>query len=66
MNEVTFVEAARGLAELMIKKGGTSKKNHYGYRTTDLRTKETLAIMLENSNRRNNQFKRIKKLLNPW
>ena len=31
MNEVTFVEAARGLAELMIKKEELPKrKNYYG------------------------------------
>jgi hypothetical protein len=64
MNEVTFVEAARGLAELMIKKGGTSPKEKIttGYRMATGFTpdSETLAIMLKNLNRRNNQFKQDK------
>jgi molybdopterin-guanine dinucleotide biosynthesis protein len=64
MNEVTFVEAARGLAELMIKKGGTSPKEKIttGYRMATGFTpdSETLAIMLKNFNRRNNQFKQDK------
>ena len=64
MNEVTFVEAARGLAELMIKKGGTSPKEKIttGYRMATGLTpdSETLAIMLKNFNRRNSQFKKDK------
>ena len=64
MNEVTFVQAARGLAELMIKKGGTSPKEKIttGYRMATGLTpdSETLAIMLKNFNRRNNQFKKDK------
>jgi hypothetical protein len=64
MNEVTFVEAARGLAELMIEKGGTSPKEKIttGYRMATGLTPDskTLAIMLKNFNRRNNQFKQDK------
>jgi hypothetical protein len=64
MNEVTFVEAARGLAEVMIKKGGNSpeEKITTGYRMATGLTpdSETLAIMLKNFNRRNDQFKQDK------
>ena len=64
MNEVTFVEAARGLAEVMIQKGGNSpaEKITTGYRMATGLTpdSETLAIMLKNFNLRNNQFKQDK------
>ena len=62
MNEVTFVEAARALAEQMIIKGGDSPKQRIstGYRMATGMTpdSETLKIMVENYKRRNLEFKK--------
>jgi hypothetical protein len=61
MNEVTFVEAARGLAELMIKKEALPQKRiSTGYRMATGMTpdSETLKIMVENYKRRNLEFKK--------
>lgn len=62
MNEVTFVEAARALAEQMIIIGGDSPRQRIstGYRMATGMTpdSETLKIMVENYKRRNLEFKK--------
>jgi hypothetical protein len=59
LNEVTFVEAQRGLGELMMKNGGTPEARlAYGYRRATARAADadSLRVLLKGLNERRQWF----------